>query len=59
MPFSAKGFIAESLDEPQPKRTGDPSDVFPLLISLQNLKWRGVELLLRSPVLLDPPHDPV
>ncbi len=37
LPFTGQGFVVKTFDSPQTLRPGKPGNVFPLLVSLQNL----------------------
>src|SRR5260221_2991692 len=57
LPFSGEGFIVKSLDRPQPGRTREHRNIFPLLIALPNLlRHSSRELPVYPAVLLDAPH---
>jgi hypothetical protein len=46
LPVSTEGLIVESLDQSQSRWAGDPCDVFPLLVSLQDLARGSAEFLV-------------
>ena len=56
LPFTEEGLIMKPLDQPQAVRTGNSDYVFPLLVSLQNIRREAPKLPSDAPVLKDPPH---
>jgi len=56
LPFTEEGLIMKSLDQPQAVRTGNSDYVFPLLVSLQNIRREAPKLPSDAPVLKDIPH---
>ena len=56
LPFAPKRLIVKSLDEPEAGRTGDPDDIFPLLVSLQDFCGKALNPSCNSPMLVDLPH---
>ncbi len=56
-PLARQGFIVESLDGPQPRRSRKRGNVLPLFVALQNLKrHRTGQLLLYPAMLFNSPH---
>ena len=56
-PFTREGFIVKSFDGPQSQRPRDSSNVFPFLVTLQNLdRNRARKLFVDATVLFDLPH---
>jgi hypothetical protein len=51
-----KSFVVKALDHSKPERAGNRGDVFPFFVSLQDVRRRGVELLVDPAVLLDSPQ---
>jgi len=57
LPLTGQGFIVKPLDGSQTLRPGKPGDVFPFLVTLQNLdRNRAGKLLVYATVFLDLPH---
>jgi len=56
LPFAEEGLIMKPLDQPQAVRTGNSDDVFPLLVSLQNIRREAPKLSSDAPVLKNLPH---
>jgi len=57
LPLTRQGFIVKSFDSAQTLRTGKPGNVFPFLVTLQNLDGnRARKLFIDATVLFDLPH---
>ena len=56
-PLTRQGLIVKPLDGSQTLRSGKPGNVFPFLVTLQNLdRNRTGKLFVYSTVLFDLPH---
>ena len=56
-PFTRQGFVVKPLDHPQTLRPGESGNVFPFLVTLQNLYGHGTrKLFVNATVLFDFPH---
>ena len=56
-PLTRKGFVVKPLNSPQSQRPRDSGNVFPFLVTLQNLDRYGAgKLFIDAMVLLDLPH---
>ncbi len=57
LPFTRQGFVVKPLDGPQTLWSGKPGNVFPFLVTLQNLYWHGArKLFVNATVLFNLPH---
>lgn len=57
LPVTRQGFVVKPFDRSQTLRTRQPGNVFPLLVTLQNLDGnRATKLLVNAAVLFDLPH---
>lgn len=57
LPLTRQSFIVKPLDGSQTLRPGKPGNVFPFLVTLQNLdRDRAGKLLVDATVLFDFPH---
>jgi len=56
LPFAKQSLIMKPLDQPQALRTRHGDDVFPFLVSLQNIDWKSSDLATNSRVFVDLPH---
>jgi hypothetical protein len=56
LPFAEEGLIMKPLDQPQALWAGNSDDVFPLLVSLQNIRREAPKLPSDALVLKHLPH---
>lgn len=57
LPLTRQGFVVKPFDSSQALRTGKPGNVFPFLVTLQNLNGnRARKLFVDAAVLFDLPH---
>lgn len=57
LPFTGQRFVVKTLDGPQALRPGKPGNVFPFLVTLQNLdRNRTGKLFIDATMLFYLPH---
>jgi hypothetical protein len=55
--LSLEAFIVESFDQPQARRTGNPHDVLPFLVPLEDFIREAIKSFCGPTMLIDLPHD--